>query len=94
MSAAQLSYVTGDRHLDIQIVPVSEHTFRLSILADHGSVTGDGSLVREDWGAPAARLQGEVKAQIVSAGKVKVQISPNPLRFTIADSAGKKVQQL
>ena len=93
-SVAQLSYATGDRHLEIQIVPVSEHTFRLSILADHGSVASDGSLVRENWRAPAAHLQGEVKAQTVNAGGVKVQISPSPLTFSIADNAGKRVQQL
>ena len=91
---AQLTSVSGDHRLDIQIVPVSEHTFRLSIFADHGSVTDDGSLLHEDWGKPTARLQGDVKAQTVRIGKVDVQISANPLSFTIVDSTGRKVQQL
>ena len=91
---AQLSSATPGLNLEIEIVSVSEHTFRLSIFPGQRSVAADESLLHEEWGKPAARLHGGVKAQTVRAGNVNVQISGNPLSFAIVDSAGEKVQQL
>jgi alpha-glucosidase (family GH31 glycosyl hydrolase) len=90
----QLSSGAPGLNLEIQIVPVSEHTFRLSMLPDHGNIVDDGSLLHQDWGSPVARLHGEGNAQTVRAGNVKVEISANPLSFGILDSAGQRVQRL
>ena len=46
-------------NLEIRIVPVSDHTFRLSIFADAGnSVADDGSLVQGDWASRRASARG------------------------------------
>jgi alpha-glucosidase (family GH31 glycosyl hydrolase) len=94
-SSAQLPSGVAKPDLEIQIAPVSDHTFRLSIFSDQGKVVGtDGSLVQKDWGTPIARLRANAPAQSVQTGNVSVQISPHPLTFSIADAAGKKIQQL
>ena len=92
--SAQLPSRTTNSNLEIRIVPVSDHTFRLSIFADAGnSVADDGSLVQGD-GPPVARLRADDPARSVRTGNVKVQISPHPPTFSIADAAGKNIQQL
>ena len=100
----QLPSDVANQDLEIQIIRVSDHTFRLSIFpagqgaASAGSLRDgslqDGSLVKEDWGAPLARLRGNVLAQTIRAGNVSVQISPYPLTFGIIDAAGRKIQEL
>ena len=80
-SSAQLSSNATKPNLEIQIVPVSDHTFRLSIFSDKEKVVGtDGSLVQKDWG-PVARLQTDAPARSVQVGKMTVQISPSSLTF-------------
>jgi alpha-glucosidase (family GH31 glycosyl hydrolase) len=94
-SYAQLPSAVAKPNLDVQILPVSDHTFRLSIFPDGGdlSVT-DGSLVQKDRGAPIVRMGADAPGRSVQTGKVSVQISTHPLTFGIADAAGKKIQQL
>ena len=93
-SSAQLSSNATKPNLEIQIVPVSDHTFRLSIFSDKEKVVGtDGSLVQKDWG-PVARLQTDAPARSVQVGKMTVQISPSSLTFNLTDAAGKKIQHL
>jgi alpha-glucosidase (family GH31 glycosyl hydrolase) len=92
--SAQLPSRTTNSNLEIRIIPVSDHTFRLSIFADAGnSVADDGSLVQGDC-PPVARLRADDPARSVRTGNVKVQISPHPPTFSIADAAGKNIQQL
>jgi alpha-glucosidase (family GH31 glycosyl hydrolase) len=94
-SSAQLPSGVAKPDLEIQIAPVSDHTFRLSIFSDQGIVVGtDGSLVQKDWGAPIARLRADGPGRSVQTGNVSVQISPHPLTFSIVHAAGKKIQQL
>lgn len=94
-SGAQVRSGATKPNLEIQIVPVSDHTFRLSIFSDdgNGDMT-DGSLVQKDWGAPVARLRTDAPAQSVRVGKMSLQISPKSMTFSIADAATKKIQQL
>jgi alpha-glucosidase (family GH31 glycosyl hydrolase) len=90
----QLPSSAATRNLEIQIAPVSDHTFRLTVFSNGGSVVTDGSLVQENWGSPIARLHGDVPAQTIRTGNTSVRISLHPLTFSIADAAGKSVQQL
>src|SRR5260370_9707825 len=93
-SGAQVRSGAAKPNLEIQIVPVSDHTFQLSIFSDDGNVVmTNGSLVQKDWGAPVARLRTDAPAQSVGVGKMSLQISPNSRTFSIADASGKKIQQ-
>ena len=92
------SFLAGRREWDIQISSVSAHTFRLSMLPIDGGRTNaipmDGSLVKASWGAPAATLRGEWRAQIVNVGNLTVHAVPDPLAFTIENKKGETVQRL
>lgn len=94
-SGAQVRSGAAKPNLEIQIVPVSDHTFRLSIFSDDGNVVmTNGCLVQKDWGAPVARLRTDAPAQSLRVGKMSLQISPNSMTFSIADAAAKRIQQL
>ncbi len=94
-SSAQSPARVTRPNLEIQVVRVSDHTFRLSIFSDEEKTVGtDGSLLRNGWGTPLVRLQADARARSVQTGNMSVQISPHPLTFTIADAVGKKIQQL
>jgi hypothetical protein len=62
---AMLEGAPADR--EIQIVSVSPHTVRLTVLPIRGGQTvaipSDGSLVQRSWGDPVARLRGNAPAQ-------------------------------
>jgi len=73
--------------LEIQIAPVSPHTFRLTI---GGKPPDDGTLVQQSWGTPAAARPG----QTVKAGGVVIKVSSNPLAFVIETPKGELIQQL
>jgi alpha-glucosidase (family GH31 glycosyl hydrolase) len=83
---------------EVQLASVSDHTIRLSIFpVERGGTTGvasDGSLMETSWGAPAAKLRGEVQTQTIECGRMKVLFSPRPLAFTISTPEGQTVQQL
>jgi alpha-glucosidase/alpha-D-xyloside xylohydrolase len=90
-------HVAGE-DCEVLLTSVSANTFRLSLLplkrAEASSIPSDGSLVRISWGAPAAKLRGEVQAQTIQCGNMKVQFSPSPLAFTITTAEGQTIQQL
>ncbi len=81
-------------NLQLQIVTISDHTFRFSVLPNGGGAATDGSLVKDDWGTPIARLREDAPAQTIRVGNMSVKISAHPSTFDISDSAGKKIQQL
>ena len=83
--------------VEIQITPVSPHTFRLSILAvDKNGVVpaipSDGSLVQKSWGAPIAQFRGQSE-RTVAVNSVKLQVSLHPFRTTVTGVDGKIVQK-
>ncbi len=95
---AQGATQVANREIEIQIAPVSPHTFRLTIFPVEngtlGAVVDDGSLVQASWGAPIAKLRGAIKAQTVKAGGVSVHIAPDPLSFTIQNASGEIIQKI
>jgi alpha-glucosidase (family GH31 glycosyl hydrolase) len=88
----------ANQDTEIRISPVSEHTFRLSVVplvdGKAAEIPEDGSLVRESWGSPVAALRGAAAPQTISCGKLRVRIEPNPLTFHVETAEGKPVQQL
>ena len=83
--------------VEIQINPVSRHTFRLSIVAFRAGravpVPTDGSLAQSSWASPTV-FRGADQPQIVRCGDLKLQISFLPLTFTITTNKGREIQRL
>jgi alpha-glucosidase (family GH31 glycosyl hydrolase) len=77
--------------VEAQIAAVSPHTVRLSILPIKDgtavAVAGDGTLVRETWGAAAAAFRGAADSQTVKLGGLAVKFTSDPLSFTAANAA-------
>ena len=84
--------------IEVQIVSLSPHTFRLSILpVKNGQVSSipfNGSLVRSSWPGPIAKLRGEASAQTIKLGSLALQVSAHPLTFTVVKAEGETVQTL
>lgn len=86
-----------EAHLEVQVSPVSAHTFRLSILPVNDGSTADiptdGSLVERSWGKPIAILREET-TRTVSAGNFRLKISFQPINIEVTNQKGDVVQQL
>ena len=72
----------GANDLEVQISPVSAHTFRLTI---GGKPPDDGTLVQQTWGAPVKELRGQ---------SAVVQIDKDALAFKIETPKGEPILQL
>jgi alpha-glucosidase (family GH31 glycosyl hydrolase) len=95
---AKSSLRASIRGVEVQISSVSAHTLRLSIVpisnGQASAIPSNGSLVRGVAGTPATILRGDWRTQMVSAGNMRVQVSPEPLTFTIESPDGSRIQQL
>ncbi len=82
---------------EVQLVSVSEHTLRVTVLpvrdGQIASIPYDGSLVRKSWGDPIARLRGNAPAQKIKAGSLSVEITADPIALTIATAKGDMIQR-
>jgi alpha-glucosidase (family GH31 glycosyl hydrolase) len=83
--------------VEVQITPVSAHTFRLSLLpiADGklSPIPADGSLVRTNWGLPVARFREIGSAKSIQCGDFSISLTPGPFGFSI-ERENEKVQTL
>src|SRR5579864_509241 len=95
-SSKQSLRVAG-RDVEVQIVSVSEHTFRLSVLplkdGQVAEIPKDGSLVRDSWGAPVAIFQNAAQEKIITCDEFNISVNFGPLTFTI-EKAKEKIQTL
>jgi alpha-glucosidase/alpha-D-xyloside xylohydrolase len=99
--ASQTFRVAG-RDVKIQIAPVSEHAFRLTVFtvedpAKPGQVSAvpdDGSLVQSSWGAPLASLRDAARVASVKIGNFSVHATAAPVTITIQSADGHTLQQL
>ena len=96
--AAEATLRVAGQDVEIQIAPLSPHTFRLSVVpileGKPAAIRDDGILAPAAWKTPATRLRGAVRAQTVKAGDLRIQFAPDPLSFTIVSANGETVQQL
>src|SRR5689334_22596016 len=99
-SAALLLPRTGiaaeaNADFEIQVVSVSAHTVRLSVVPLKGkqpvAIPADGSLVKTTWGTPALKVRGETPTGAARCGDLNVAVSSNPLTFTITTVKGAPV---
>ena len=97
MAADDKRIVVAGREVEIQLVPLSAFTFRLSLLpvleGKPAEVPADGSLAERSWAVPKAKV-GAAQEQIVKLGGVQVKIAQDPLTFGIETASGELVQQL
>src|SRR5215469_3464909 len=95
---AQHDLHVAGRNVQLQIAAVSPHTFRLTVISVEGgkaqSVRGNGSLVKESWGPPAAKLTGPDRAHTVKMGELSVRLSLDPVQAVVETAKGEAVQQL
>src|SRR5579864_6408631 len=86
----------AESNFEIAVTPVSPRTFSLSILpiqdGKAAAIPLDGSLVRPDWGKPAARLSSGAKKQTIKLGDLRIAITPEPLEIAITSSDGAPIQ--
>jgi alpha-glucosidase (family GH31 glycosyl hydrolase) len=86
-----------EAEVEIEITPVSPHTFRLSIIpVNDGSLANvptDGSLVKQSWGSPIAKLRA-APTRTVSAGNLRLKISFHPVSIEVTNPKGDLIQQL
>jgi|SRR5579875_94644 len=84
--------------IEIQITTISPHTFRLSLIplknGRPGAIPSDGSLVRDCWGEPTAKLRTLFAQKTITSGKLKIHISTEPPSFSITDTSGAKIQRI
>ncbi len=97
-TATQQNLQVAGRDVEVQLSPVSPHTFRLSILPIEGGqpqpVKGNGSLVRASWGPPLAKFKGGENEHVVKSGEFNIKLSLSPLRAVVENAKGEVVQQL
>lgn len=96
LSACREDASIAAQPVEVQITPVSPHTFRLSILpvANNGSVGSipfDGSLVQESWGAPIAKLRA-APGHSIAVASVRLEISLRPVSVTATSKRGDVIQ--
>jgi alpha-glucosidase (family GH31 glycosyl hydrolase) len=82
---------------EIQVVSVSAHTVRLTVLPiNEGKLTNvatNGSLVRPSWGMPIIKVREEKGPETVKSGDLDIRVSTDPLTFTIETAKGERIQQ-
>ncbi len=101
-AGASQPFRAAGRDVEIQISPVSDYTFRLTIFPIDNqakethvvAVPDDGSLVQSTWGAPLTSLRAPTRVPSVKIGNFSVQASANPVTITIASANGQPLQQL
>ncbi len=96
LAIGQIGSATGS-NIEIQITPISSHTFRLNIFplknGSMESIPFDGSLVQESWGSPAAKLRTDTE-HAIAIGNSQLRISFHPVSISISNEHGDLIQQL
>src|SRR5215831_462917 len=98
-SAAEVTQA-GPHEVEIQVVSISAHTVRLTVLPIKegrvAAVPSNGSMARTSWGEPILKVRGETRGRSVKSGSLHVTVSTTPLAFTITiqTESGDLVQHL
>ena len=81
--------------IEVQITPVSAATFRLSLVpvkaGKLAAIASDGSLVKEFWGEPEARLRSG-PAKKIAPGDARLEISFEPITVRVTNAGGEAIQ--
>jgi alpha-glucosidase (family GH31 glycosyl hydrolase) len=94
----ELTTPAADQDYQVDIASVSAQTVRLTVLpvtsGKAAPVPSNGSLVRESWGDPIAKLRGDAAGKTIQAGNLKIRVSRDPLCFAISNAGEIKIQEL
>src|SRR2546422_7207208 len=72
------------KSVEISLTPATPRTVRISVTPlGAGEVPSDGSLVKDNWGAPASRVRSLARTQSVRCGELTVKLSANPLTIRV-----------
>jgi len=97
-AAAPLPVLVGGKPVEVILSSVGKQTTRLSIVplqnGQPAAIRYDGSLVREDWGAPVSSFQTLAGTERFHSGDLTVEVTPDPLSFHIQSKDGRLVQHL
>ncbi len=84
--------------LEISLTSVSAENVRLAIaLIENGAprpIPGDGALVKENFGQPAARLRTGFGSRSVKCGDLDVKLTASPLIIRVEGKGGHLIQEL
>ena len=98
VSAQDAALRVAGQPVEITVSSVSPNTVRISIAPlENGKpkpIPYDGSLVKETWSPPVARITTLTRAQTVRCGDLVVKLSPEPLTMRIEAKDGRMVQEL
>ena len=98
LGGADAALQVAGKDVEIQLTPVSPRTFRITVqpVVDGKlvEIPDDGTLLRTNFGAPAAKLRGAARAHTVKLGDLRVKFGPDPLVFDIETAKGEKVQRI
>lgn len=83
----------------LSITPVSNSTFRLTLLPVEGAGPGENVnsnliLVARKWPPPAFSETGLAGTHTIKAGNFRITLSTNPLTLEVSTSSGRKIQHL
>ena len=86
------------REVELQIAPVSSHTFRLSIVpVTNGTaerIPMNGSLVQRSWAEPIAKMRTSEPDRTIKVGGLTLVISPDALSVTVQSSPTEALQKI
>jgi alpha-glucosidase/alpha-D-xyloside xylohydrolase len=97
-AAEQADLHVAGRPVEITVASVSAHTVRLTVAPIQDGapqpIPHDGSLVRQSWGPPQARVRRLSGPEVIRCGDLVVKLSSAPLQFRLEGRDGRLVQQL
>ncbi len=96
-ATAQTELRIAGRPVEIALTSISPLTVRLAIQpVENGQpqpIASDGALVKEDWGAPAARLRSLAAPRTVKCGDLSVTLSADASALTVRVQAKARLVQ-
>jgi len=96
--AQDTSLKLGDRLVEITVTSVTPQTARITIQAiENGQaapVVSNGSLVKDNFGAPTAKLRSFAGSRRIRCGDLNVRLSASPLSIRVETRDGRLVQEL
>jgi alpha-glucosidase/alpha-D-xyloside xylohydrolase len=86
------------RPIELAVTPIDARIIRVSAVPIEDGrprpIPHDGSLVREDWGSPIARVTSARGAVHLASGELRLEISPEPLAIRVEGRDSRLFQQV
>jgi alpha-glucosidase (family GH31 glycosyl hydrolase) len=93
-NAASAPLEVAGRAVEITLTPVGENLLRITACPPGAQPPERPAFAGRRWPAPAARIRSLAGKRTIAAGRFRVEVSSNPLRFRIRLQNGRAVQDL